>query len=525
MSTPETAEHGTIPPQALHDCAFLADHPAGAGRPARGDHLAVRTSLAQRRGLLHPHRRNRPLRRHADGPARARRRTLEEMLIWRSRWVTGDGIVESRVLAGAGEARPSWKRCPSGDAGGDDQGAGWCCATARVRPNSVDARRDDDGVWTARAGDLHLRRSGGGDASLSEVSSKGGQLTLDPASGAGQWHDLVLELSEFPLWTPPPGPVHVVVPHRTRLVGRRTRAGQHGRRSRRTAGVRRAARRDQRRRGMVAAATTSLPERSEEGRNYDYRYAWIRDQCFAGQAVAAAGQHPLLDEAVRFAGTRLHEDGPKLKPACTVAGGPGPDQRTLELQGYPGGFDRIGNHVSGQFQLDVFGEALLLLPLRGLLPADDPRRTRAALLRGHPSPNSGHSHVTSETNRTSMNQQTVVITGASAGNGRATARLFAGRGANVVLLARGKAGLDATADDVGMGGRALVVPTDMADPTQVEAAAVAAEEAFGPIDVWVNNAFTSVFAPFMEIEPAEYKRVTEVSYLGFVHGTGPRSSA
>ncbi|MEV6500818.1 SDR family oxidoreductase [Streptomyces prunicolor] len=119
-----------------------------------------------------------------------------------------------------------------------------------------------------------------------------------------------------------------------------------------------------------------------------------------------------------------------------------------------------------------------------------------------------------------MNQQTVVITGASAGIGRTTARLFAERGANVVLLARGKAGLDAAVADVEeRGGLALAVPTDMADPAQVEAAAVAAEEAFGPIDVWVNNAFTSVFAPFMEIEPDEYKRVTEVSYLGFVNGT------
>ncbi|MET7573273.1 SDR family oxidoreductase [Streptomyces sp. NPDC005492] len=119
-----------------------------------------------------------------------------------------------------------------------------------------------------------------------------------------------------------------------------------------------------------------------------------------------------------------------------------------------------------------------------------------------------------------MNQQTVVITGASAGIGRATARLFAERGANVVLLARGKAGLDAAVADVeDRGGHALAVPTDVADPTQVEAAAVAAEEAFGPIDVWVNNAFTSVFAPFMEIEPAEYERVTAVSYLGFVNGT------
>jgi short-subunit dehydrogenase len=119
-----------------------------------------------------------------------------------------------------------------------------------------------------------------------------------------------------------------------------------------------------------------------------------------------------------------------------------------------------------------------------------------------------------------MNQQTVVITGASAGIGRATARLFAERGADVVLLARGKAGLDAAVADVEeRGGRALAVPTDMADPAQVEAAAAAAEEAFGPIDIWVNNAFTSVFAPFTEIEPDEYKRVTEVSYLGFVNGT------
>ncbi|MCX4404097.1 SDR family oxidoreductase [Streptomyces sp. NBC_01764] len=119
-----------------------------------------------------------------------------------------------------------------------------------------------------------------------------------------------------------------------------------------------------------------------------------------------------------------------------------------------------------------------------------------------------------------MDQQTVVITGASAGIGRATARLFAERGANVVLLARGIAGLEAAAADVEeRGGQALAVPTDVADQTQVDAAAVAAEEAFGPIDIWVNNAFTSVFAPFMEIEPDEYQRVTEVSYLGFVHGT------
>ncbi|MFF5139494.1 SDR family oxidoreductase [Streptomyces sp. NPDC013157] len=116
--------------------------------------------------------------------------------------------------------------------------------------------------------------------------------------------------------------------------------------------------------------------------------------------------------------------------------------------------------------------------------------------------------------------QVVVITGASAGIGRATARLFAERGARVALVARGEAGLEATAEEVAeRGGHPLIQQADTADPGQTEAVADAVERLLGPIDVWVNCAFTSVFAPFTEIAPEEYRRVTEVTYLGFVNGT------
>jgi GH15 family glucan-1,4-alpha-glucosidase len=211
------------------------------------------------------------------------------------------------------------------------------------------------GRWTGRSGRLRFRWSGAGRARPGPDG-----LALTVTLPAGAHHDLVLELSDQPLDARPPDPDaawaateeawSAVVPACDDLIA--TRDARHA------YAVLRGLTADTG--AMVAAATTSLPERLEGGRNYDYRYAWIRDQCYAGLAVAAHGPHPLLDGTVRFLTERILADGPELMPAYTVDGQDLPGERVLRLRGYPGGTAKTGNRVTGQFQLDGLGEALEL---------------------------------------------------------------------------------------------------------------------------------------------------------------------
>jgi NAD(P)-dependent dehydrogenase (short-subunit alcohol dehydrogenase family) len=129
-------------------------------------------------------------------------------------------------------------------------------------------------------------------------------------------------------------------------------------------------------------------------------------------------------------------------------------------------------------------------------------------------------HRSARVSRHKRTAQVVVITGASAGVGRATAQEFGARGARIGLIARGRAGLEAARRDIeAAGGTGLVLPLDVADPQAVEDAAERVERELGPIDVWVNDAMLSVLSPVKAMKPEEYKRVTEVTYLGYVYGT------
>ncbi|MBO2449517.1 glycoside hydrolase family 15 protein [Actinomadura barringtoniae] len=284
----------------------------------------------------------------------------ERSLIWRSRWIAGDhgGVVV--------ECREALARPASPDRAVLLRRVTAVEGPARVRvdldvrtafgAHTMDDLRESDGVWHARSGDVHIRWTGAG-----ESKPEGERLTLVIDLKHGESHDLVLELAgreqtgplnASELWAATETAWLKSVPACDDTIAPREAQLAYAVLTGLTASTG----------AMVAAATTSLPERAEAGRNYDYRYAWIRDQCYAGQAVAAhGGCLDLLDSAVGFISERIAADGHRLRPVYTATGARVPEERAVDLPGYPGA-DRVvvGNRASEQFQLDVFGEVLLL---------------------------------------------------------------------------------------------------------------------------------------------------------------------
>jgi hypothetical protein len=353
-----------FPPQVLREYALLADGERGALIGPRGeitwmcaprwDSDAVFSTLLGGGGI------------YAVTPTESRHvwggYHEPGSLIWRSHWVTTGGMIECReALAFPGDADRAvlLRRVVA------------CSGPARVRvllaPRAGFGRHTperltcQEGVWTGVSGPLSWRWTEAAHAQPLGDARGGELLSTEVSLAEGEHHDLVLELSDRALpgqlvdpvlgWEATEAAWQRATPELGCALARHDATHSHAvLRGLTSSGG-----------GMVAAATTSLPERAWAGRNYDYRYSWIRDQSYAGMAAAAAGANDLLDAAVAFVGARLVEDGPNLRPAYTVTGGTVPEEQTLNLPGYPGGTDKIGNWVSTQFQLDPFGEALQLL--------------------------------------------------------------------------------------------------------------------------------------------------------------------
>lgn len=284
-------------------------------------------------------------------------------LIWRSSWVTERGVATCReALAYPGDPHRAviLRRVEPPPAPVTFQVRWHAAAGFGTRPIEQ-LRRVGPGVWTARSGPLYLRILGAPELRADGAGEPGGVLSGELHLSAGEGRDLVMEISDEAL--PEALPDAKALWRATETAWRRAVPHVEGTLADRDATHARAVIRGMTDPGggMVAAATMSLPERAEQGRNYDYRYVWIRDQAIAGQAAAAVGADDLLSDAVAFATERVASDGPSLAPAYTLAGSAIPGERTVDLAGYPGGYDIAGNHVAHQFQLDVFGEVLLLL--------------------------------------------------------------------------------------------------------------------------------------------------------------------
>ncbi len=300
-------------------------------------------------------------------------------LIWRSRWTTTRGTTECRealVFPGEPQRLVLLRRVEAKDTPVAVDVV-LDLAADFGRAGAGRAHRDNDGVWQLRSGNLHARWSGAAAAEADDQHRLRLRLELEPHTH----HDLVLEISDQSLGEPVDVEAAWFTTERRWAEAVPTFAGS-------------AAPRDSRHAyavlrgltapggGMVAAATLGMPERASAGRNYDYRYVWLRDQAYAGLAVGVDDPLPLLDEAVAFSTARVLADGDQLAPAYRINGELPPHEVSIDLPGYPGGRPISGNWVRGQFQLDGVGELLQLYATAGRhdhLGTDDERAANALL--------------------------------------------------------------------------------------------------------------------------------------------------
>ncbi len=375
---------GVSPAHVLRDYALLADGERGiimgpAGDVAwmcfpRWDSPACFASLAGGRGTFVVA----PKDRYTWGGY------YEQGLIWRNRWSTASGVVECRealAFPGAPGRAVLLRRIMVTESVAPVQVVFDVQGEYGTRP----ARHwhlDDDGVWSADIDGAKVMLAGAGRAGLHPDGHRGRALWMELSLEPGEHHDLVLVLDTDADPEPPPDPDVAWNTTETNWAEEipDLQAARAERDARHAYAVLRGLTCASG--GMVAAATMSVPERAHQGRNYDYRYVWIRDQALVGQAASKLGSCSLTDNAVLFVRDRLLEHGPRLAPAYTIDGGPVPDERELPIAGYPGGAAIIGNHVNHQFQLDAFGEALLLLATAAAedhLDADGWRAVRVAV--------------------------------------------------------------------------------------------------------------------------------------------------
>ncbi len=278
-------------------------------------------------------------------------------LIWRNRWITSNTTIVCRdalAYPGHSEQLVLLRRIEAGAE--DTKVSVMLDLRAGFGAHAMSGlRRHRDSV-TAQSGNLHIRWGG-----VADVHRAGdGRLSLDIVVPAGAHHDLTLEITpaDLPLELPEPDVCWSETEHAWHEAVPTFESSVAPRDARHAYAVMRGLTRPNG--GMVAAATLGLPERAQAGRNYDYRYAWLRDQSYAGIAAAVDEPLPLLDDAVAFTSARLMEYEGTIAPAYRVDGRPLPSQVTLPLPGYPGGRDVVGNWVNGQFQLDALGDMLTL---------------------------------------------------------------------------------------------------------------------------------------------------------------------